>query len=640
MSAVLEPPDIDQSGLARRPGDALMATPRLRLLALSLPAVIALVVWRLSLLHVDVSNLGSYGLPPALPITWYCALFISVGGAVTAITVRRTSGLIMVAYVVVIAIILFGTVPVLSEPPHYAWVYKHIGVVRYLEAHGEVNTNIDIYNRWPGFFALAAMFSRVANRPNPETYASWAEFFFLLLDAVLVMAIVKALTRDIRIAAGAALLFVVTNWVGQTYYSPQAFAFLLSLGVILIILRQLRMGAPRYSKRLTRLIEFVGRVGQLPVQTSHTAQWPRWAAITTVLSIDAVIVASHQLTPYILLFSVGLLVLVGVVRPWWVLLPMAIMTFAYLAANLTFIQQHYGLFTSIDPFNNVQGVKITPNTPVAGKVFNTNVQLLLIATLWLGGLVAVIRLLRCGLLVRAVPFVMLALCPFVVVFGQSYGGEAPLRIILFSSPWFAALISWALSTVTRQKLKWILTMSVTVVFTTLFVPSFLGQEELNVISAAEVHASEWFYYHARPGSVLLLSAPGFPYRYGGTYPEFGGPEGDANPNLMTEPYFQSRPLGAAEIPRVIARIKEYARHGYIVFSKNGTTYAEVFRITPPRALAHLEAAIARSPDFRLWYDNKDARIYELVERHQSKRIRHLKTVGRDSVLAAGVGSVQ
>jgi hypothetical protein len=160
-------------------------------------------------------------------------------------------------------------------------------------------------------------------------------------------------------------------------------------------------------------------------------------------------------------------------------------------------------------------------------------------------------------------------------------------------------------------------MAVAVVFTALFVPSFLGQEELNIISPAEVRASEHFYDHARSGSVLLLSAPGFPYRYGERYPVFRGPEGDANPNLMTEPYFENQKLGAASVPRVISRIREYARHGYIVFSEKGFTYARIFRMALPGSLVHLEAAIAKSPNFRLWYRNKAARIYELVQKHGS-----------------------
>lgn len=615
VSTLLQPADTAQSSLAPASQDALIAGSRLRMLVLSLPMFIALALWRVSLLHLNPYGLGDYGLPPALPITWYLSLALAVVGAVAAITMRRTSGLIMVGYVVVVAVILFGTVPVLSAQPHYAWVYKHIGVVRYIEAYGKVNAKVDIYNRWPGFFALGAVFSQLGGSPNPEVYAGWAELVFLVLDAVLVMAAVKAVTREIRIAACAGLFFVVTNWVGQTYYSPQAFASVLGLALTVILLRQLRVNERTYSPRLTRLVERIGRVPQLSVQMQDRARWPRWASVTAVLGLDAVIVTSHQLTPYMLLVSIALLMLVRVVRPWWMLAAMAVMTFGYLAANFSFIEHNYGVFTSIDPFNNAQSQGATlSHSPTTGKAFNTDTELLLIAIVWLGSVGAVLRLLRCGLLLRALPFVILALSPFFVLFGQNYGGEASLRIILFSSPWCAALISWGLSTISRQRVKWVLTMFTAAAFTALFVPSFLGQEELNIISPAEVRASEWFYYHARPNSVLVLAAPGFPFRYGATYPEYLGPEGDANPNLLSETVFVNQELGPAQVPDVAARIKEYSKHGYIVFDKDETTYAEVFRLTPPGALARLESAVARSADFRLWYDNKVVRIYELIVR--------------------------
>jgi hypothetical protein len=303
--------------------------------------------------------------------------------------------------------------------------------------------------------------------------------------------------------------------------------------------------------------------------------------------------------------------LTGVVRPWWLLFAMVATTCAYLAANFHFIQHNYGLFTSVDPFNNIY-VEHHKQTPLPGKTFNTDAQLVLIALFWIGALCASVRLLRKGLLMRALPLAVLAITPFTVILAQNYGGEASLRVILFSDPWCAALIAWGLATVPRRRVRWVLTMGVALVLTALFVPSFLGQEELNFIAPGEVRASEWFYRHARHGSVLLLAAPGFPYRYGATYPEFAGPEGDANPNLLSSPAFQSTQLGAAQIPAVIAGIKRYSRYGYIAFTTRETTYAEVFGVTPPGALGHLEAAVASSPNFRLWYAGVDARIYELV----------------------------
>ncbi len=608
------------------------------MLMLSLPLVLALILWRVSLLHLNPYDLGDYGLPPALPIAWYVSLTLAIVGAVTSITIPRASGLLMVCYVVVVAVILFGTVPVLSAQPHYAWVYKHIGVVRYLEAHGQANPKVDIYNRWPGFFALGAVFSQVGGSPNPEVYAGWAELIFLLLDAFLVMAAVKAVARKMRIAACAGLLFVVTNWVAQTYYSPQAFAFVLGLALIVIVLRQLRPNETTYSPLLTRWVERIGKVPQLSVNTQNVNSWPRSISISLVLGIDAVIVASHQLTPYMLLVSLFALMLTRVVRPWWMLAVMVVMTLGYFAANFQFIEHNYGVFTSVDPFNNAQGQGATlARAPTAGKLFNTYVELLFLAVLALFSICSGVRLLRQGLLMRALPFVVFSLSPFFVLFGQNYGGEASLRIILFSSPWCVALISWALGTVANRRLRGTLTLSIAVIFTALFIPSFLGEEELNIIAPAEVRASEWFYYHAKPGSVLVLAAPGFPYRYGGTYYEFKGPEGDANPNLLTEALFQGKPLGARDIPRAIARIKEYARYGYLAFSKDETTYAEVFRITEPGGLKDLEAAVERSPDFRLWYANSDVQIFQLIESRKgggtASRGLHRSTEGRRANIA-------
>jgi hypothetical protein len=616
IAALRRNPDIDLGGrhgqADAEPGDLEPGSRRGPVL-LALLALFSLVLWWLSLRDVDVYHLGAYGLPPALPVTWYCALAIAVLGTVAAITAKRTSGLVMAAYILVVGIILFATVPALSAQPHYAWVYKHIGVVRYLEQTGHVDPNADIYNRWPGFFALSAMLSPIAGRANPVSYAGWADVFFLVLDAGLIAAAARAVVRSARIAACAALLFVVTNWVGQTYYSPQAFGFALGLGVLLIMLRHLRPEDGGYAEWVFGLFERVGRVPQEEPDPDDGTSWGRPAAIVAVLGVYAVIVASHQLTPYLLMASTAVLLLARVIKPWWLLLPMALMTFGYLAPNLTFVQDHYGLFTSIDPFNNTQGVKITPNTPVAGKVFNTKMQLVLIAVLWTGGLIATIRLLRRGLLARAVAFLILAACPFVVVFGQSYGGEAPLRIILFSSPWFAASISWALGIVERRKLRIGLTGAVALVFTALFVPSSLGQEELNVISAPEVRASAYFYRHARHGSVLVLAAPGFPYRYGASYTELSGPEGDANPNLMTQREFQSHQLGPQQVPEVVKRIHRYSQHGYLAFTRNQALFARIFNLVPPGAMGNLEAAIARSPHFRLWYRNSKVRIYKLVK---------------------------
>lgn len=610
------------------------AGPR-RLALLIGPAAIALPLWVVSLQQVRVRSLGEYGLPPALPPAWYVAVALLIAGAVSLILRRSGATPAALLYVALIALVLFGTVPALSAQPHYAWVYKHLGVVRYLESTGHANPSIDIYNRWPGFFAVAAVISTVGGRSNPESYAAWGDLFFMLIDTLLVVVAVRTITREERVAVGAGLLFVLSNWVGQTYYSPQAFAYALSLSLIVVMFRHLRSDRGGLAPLIGRLTARVARRPQLQA-VEIPPGWPKRYSIAVVLTIDAVIVAAHQLTPYVLLVQVASLVILGTIRPRGLVVVMAAMTLGYLSLNLRFIEHNYGLLSSVDPFNNAQGPKVAPS-PSPGKVFNTDTELLFIATVWCCTIAAWIGLCRRGLGLRALPMLVLAVAPVAIVFGQNYGGEASLRIVLFSSPWCAGLIAWAVLTSRPRRARVALGV-LTVAFAAMFIVSYLGLEELNIVSYAEVEASERFYERAKPGSVLVLAAPGFPYRYGATYPSYRGPEGDANPNLMTEPAFVGHPLGAAQVRGVAGRIRVYAQSGYIAFTRDETAYAELFRLTPPGALNDLRGAVAASPLFRLWYANSDAQIYELVkapaytEHHYNRRHRrehvHSQTLRR------------
>ena len=75
---------------------------------------------------------------------------------------------------------------------------------------------------------------------------------------------------------------------------------------------------------------------------------------------------------------------------------------------------------------------------------------------------------------------------------------------------------------------------------------------------------------------------------------------------------RNRRLGPADVPAVVASIRHYAPRGYVVFSTTQTEYAHVYQLVPDGALDNLERAVADSPHFRLFYGNKDARIYQLV----------------------------
>lgn len=573
------------------------------------PLATALCLWRLSLSTIHLSSLGSSGLPGILPIAWYLALALLVCGATAAIWTGHWNPWLVLAYLAALIAILYATVPWLSPVPQYAWTYKHIGVTNLIAATGSFHPSVDIYNRWPGFFALAAFFSRLTGI-DPIALARWAEPFFVVMAAMPIAAIARVLARDARVAASAALLFVVTNWVGQSYFSPQAMAYALDLALVLVILRQLSTEevVGKLGKRLVNA--FARLVRRPPASTLPTdsPRWSQWVSLTVALALDAAIVVTHQLTPIFVILQVAALIAIGTVRPRWLVLAFAAMTIAYALPNLRFVTSNYGLFTGLNPFHNMDYVLSVPLYRASWQP-NTGKAL---SYLGLGlAVLAFFRLVRVGQARGALVLAALAVSPFALLLGQNYGGEAPLRIFLFSNPWRDIAIAWAIVTFAPSRRFWV-AVPVLVAFAALLVPAFLGNATTNVIPPDEVTASEYFYNHAPPGSVLMLAGADFPLRVSARYAQMSGPMGDATPNLMADPRFATRVLGPKDLPAIIAAIRYYSRNGFLVFSATQMRYSEIFHVNPVGALAALERTVEASPRFRLWYSTKDARIFELV----------------------------
>jgi len=597
----------------KRPGVSLAArwtakhSKPLRFVAALTPLVAGVVAWALSLRSIDTSGLGRYGLPPALPVLWYVALGVLICGAVTVIWAARAGTALIALYVLAVVIVLDATVPAITAVPHYAWVYKHIGVARFIAAHGSVDVSGDIYNRWPGFFAAAAAYARLAG-VDPLSYAAWAEPFFAVVETMLVAAVARALAREVRVAAYAALIFALGNWIGQSYFAPQSAAYALALTLLLVFVRAFTAGTVRSF--LTRATQMLVRRPQPQNEFGTALPWSRATSIAVVLGLDTAIVVTHQLTPYVLLLQLGALVLIGVARPPWLVAAMGVLTVAYLAPNFEYVARNFGLFTSLDPARNIQH---PDSTPAHLDWFHANAGGLLSVFLIVLMLVSAVRLARMGNGNKALSLVVLAIAPFAILFAQNYGGEASLRVFLFSSPWRDVLIALGVQTIARPRVRFVAALATCLVLAYLFIPAFYGAENLNIIPADEVAASQDFYSYAPAGSVLMLSAPDFPTWLGSRYNLMRGPLADDGPNIVGNGAFQDRPLGRKDVPAVIALVRQYSRSGFVEFSTTGYRYAATHELTPPGALRSLERAVAASRQFRMWYYGPDVRIYELID---------------------------
>ena len=314
----------------------------------------AAIAWAAGLSTTDLDRMNGYGLLAAVGPGWFLALgLLAVGFALTLWARPRIPG-IFGAYVTGLVIILHGTTAVLYEFPRYSWTYKHIGVVEALIASGgHIDRSLDIYNNWPGFFALGAWLSESAG-VGPITYAAWAQVFFSLCAAAALMFALRGLAISERVRWTAVWLFVVADWVGQNYFAPQALAFVLALVVIGICLRcapQPDGGESRMDRWLRRrrspALRWVARMRRLRVPTG-APPLPGLAAMSVGAVVFLAIVVTHQLSPILVIGQVIAIWLISGRLPLWVPVAMLMVEAWWVTLAWPFIGEQYGLFY-VDP---------------------------------------------------------------------------------------------------------------------------------------------------------------------------------------------------------------------------------------------------------------------------------------------------
>lgn len=616
-------PNEDSRRLARRHGSRPWPT------ALVLPA--ALVLWVTALRVLNTDAIDDWGLLPALPLAFFVALALVVASSVIALGRPTLSPLQLTLHLVALVVVLHGTVALIFPDPIYPWTYKHIGVTNYINTHGALDASVDIYQNWPGFFALAAWFTSIAGLASPLSFAKWAPVYFNLLFCLQLAFVVRWLPLRQRERWLALFLFAAANWVGQDYFAPQALAFVLCLATFAMVLVWLRTDAYPAPIRLVRRVArwMTGAApADSPEHVSHGPRlsgWPRAAALACLFAVFAVVVVTHQLSPFLVLTALGLLVMTGTVKPRWVVVVLAALAMGYLLMHLAYMRSERHLagspFNPLDvlkalsnPFENAQSSGFDSADPMPGRRLTALAAPALILGLWALGAIGAMRRLRAGRPVLLLA--LLAASPALIALGEDYGGEAIFRIFLFSLPWTAVLAACALA---PRYDRWRATTKIRVavglsVVLVLFMSAFYGSMELYRVRPGAVLASQYYFDHAPPGSVLGLASSNVPGRIGSNYDEYV--DGFAPPPLSSIPELLNRVLGPADIPLLNQLYEEHraaATGGvFLSLSRDQTTYVEVLGLMPERALAGLDKALAEAPEWRLFYRNADAAIYEFM----------------------------
>jgi O-antigen/teichoic acid export membrane protein len=602
-SLILEPIPVPAPGAVPAPGRARprsrtrgprgvarglwssLATSQLELAASVGTLGLAVVLWLVSLPQIDPRAMTNLGLVSVIPPTFVLALVTVTASFVVLVYRRPRASWLLVAHLLALVVFTRATPTIVYGTLRYSWAWKHVGIVDYIARHGGVDPGIrylSVYHNWPGFFGLDTLLIKLAGLPGTLALATWGPAFFNGLYLGALIFLFSGLTRDRRVVWVASWLFFVANWVGQDYFSPQAFAFLLYLLLLGVTVRWL---GPRSADARP------GRVGALCL---------------AVLLLTA-IAPSHALTSVMACIALTALVLGRASNAR--LLPFLAVTITAvwdLVFGWDYASQNFASF-----LGEVRLPWVTTGSSLT-DIVHLDPDQTLVANVARGLSVAVaaiavagaVRQWRAGRLNRAA--VILAAAP-VVLFGTgNYDGEILFRIFLFSVPFLAFLAAHAFVGHRRRWTSPILTGVAATLVLGVFLVAYYGNERANYFTPGEVAAARYVDTHAPPRSLLIDGTNNYPFSFK-NYERF------AYVSIALEPPSSRSRVIASPVAVLSDWMSNTSyRAAYLIITRSQKIEAEEDGSMPAGSLDTIEHALLASPRFRVVFRNRDAIVFSLA----------------------------
>lgn len=576
----------------------------------------ALLVWLAALSEIDIRAMNDYGLISVLPLSYYAAIVILAAGFIVALRRETPRDHELLLHVLPLIVMLYGTPTIVEGTPRFEATWKHMGIVDHIVTTESVNPQFSAYFNWPLFFTLAGTFQEIAGLDNLHGTAMWSHVFLNILYLLPLYILIRTATSDRRLIWLGIWFFYLTNWVGQDYFSPQGFAFFLYLSTMAILLRwfsgpigQPAVWALGYARRLIAArapwaFDYRPRHKDTNDEAIGDSATQRVGAFLILVAGFGAMVPSHQLTPFAAIFTVLLLVGLGLVPVRGVLAIMAVLvTFWMTFVAVPYFRGHLDVhLASVGQVNqNIdRGVRQRAADGSDEHRFIVRQRVVYSAAVLTLGMFGGLR----RILNRRWDLAMFCLlgAPPLLVAVQRYGGEIFLRIFLFSLPAIAFFVGALFLPRISSRLTWrvsLVFMATTILVTVGFLTARYGNERMDYFSPEEVAAIEYFYRTAEPGSILLGGSGNLPWKAEGftsyRYNSVG------RSTLLDE--------NLDSIIDDIRRGRDNGRETYLILSRSSKAQRDMF--VEPGILDGFEQRVRASGMFTPIYVNRDATIYVL-----------------------------
>ncbi len=547
----------------------------------------ALVLWLVSLPRIDPGRMTDLGLISVLPITYWIAAGVLAVGFSIAVRDRARGPLLLLAYIVLLILMIHATPTLVYSTLRYAWAWKHVAIINYYMVHNAGDPNggeLAAYYQWPGFFTLNALILHVTGLKSALSYAAWAPPVFNLAMIAPLLSIFRHATSDRRVLWTGLFVFFCASWIGQDYFSPQAFAFVLYLVILAVVLKRMRDDPPQ-----------------------PLARW-----LPPLLLAIAAIASSHQLTPIMLVSAAFALALPRQARRYalWLLAAAVVLllvwdttvAWPFVGKNLSSFLSAFGALDS-NAGSGVVGLGDASTGQVVLSYFDRGLSV----AVWALALWAVARRTRLDNRMR---LLLLMLAPLPAVVANNYGGEMIYRVYFFSLPGAAVLAAASLIPRARRRkgASAVLLPCTLGALLTAMLFSYYGKEQMNYFTPQEVAAADYLATKAPTGSLIISELPYYPDAYLNyeRYSRVWMLGEEPTSNSATQPAVTD-PIGA------IRTQAQAADGGTVYFIVTASELAEIKMEgdLPPASLSALINGLTPKNGFDVVYRNADAAVYRV-----------------------------